>query len=49
MDELVAYVKTQVPETAPDSSSRIMRDLRQKGKLRYTLVSRRDSRYRIDP
>lgn len=46
MDELRAYVQAQAG-VAPDSPSRILRDLRQQGLLRYEVVNRRASHYRL--
>jgi hypothetical protein len=47
MQELTAYVRRCVGETAPDSAGRILRELRQRKQLDYQLVSRRDSHYLI--
>jgi hypothetical protein len=47
MEDLMEYVRARVPNIAPDSSSRIMRDLRQKGRINYRVVSRRNSLYEI--
>jgi hypothetical protein len=47
MDELRKFVQLAEP-TAPDSASRILRDLRQRGRVRYVVLSRADSLYRID-
>ncbi len=33
---------------APGSADRILRDLRQRGAVRYSVVSRRESLYRVD-
>jgi hypothetical protein len=44
MRELVEYV-AGVVGVAPDSPSRILRDLRQSGELDYVVLSRRDSVY----
>ena len=46
--ELTAYVRRCVGETAPDSAGRILRELRQRKRIEYQLVSRRDSHYQID-
>lgn len=48
MKELQQHVASR-HETAPDSTSRVMRDLRAKGDLRYELVSRAASLYRALP
>jgi hypothetical protein len=47
MDDLVEFVRTKVPTLAPDSASRVLRDLRQHGALGYIVVSRRGSHYRL--
>ena len=47
MCDLVEHVQGQVPETAPDSASRILRDLRQRCVIDYIVVSRKNSHYRI--
>ena len=44
-DDLRKYVRSVVGEVAPGSPDRILRDLRQKGKLGYRVVSRRESIY----
>ena len=44
-DYVVAHVAASV---APGSVSRIMRSLRQRGVINYTLVSRRDSLYEVE-
>lgn len=46
-DQLRQHVRTVVGEVAPDSPSRILRDLRQQGVVGYELISRRDSLYRV--
>lgn len=48
MDDVTEYVRLQ-HQIAPDSAGRVMRDLRQRGKINYEVVSRRDSRYRALP
>lgn len=47
MTDLLEHVRTEVPFVAPDSPGRIMRDLRTKGVLGYTLINRRASEYMI--
>lgn len=47
-EELRAYVIKHAPESAPASSDRILRDLRQKGELSYTLLSRSESLYQVN-
>jgi hypothetical protein len=45
MTDLHQYVAAH-HTTAPDSAGRILRDLKQRGRVNYVLVSRRQSRYR---
>ncbi|MCC6409465.1 MAG: hypothetical protein IT453_20065 [Planctomycetes bacterium] len=45
--ELRDYV-ARVHPTAPASADRILRDLRQRGDVRYVLVSRSKSLYRVE-
>lgn len=47
MADLAQWVRSQLG-VAPDSPGRILRDLRQRGHVRYTVLSRKDSLYRID-
>ena len=47
--ELDRAVWSRVGDIAPGSVSRIMRDLRQKGRINYELVSRSKSLYRALP
>ena len=47
VQELESYVRDQVPEMAPGSPCRILRDLRQRGVIDYKVESRRGSRYRL--
>lgn len=47
MADLVAHVVSAVPDIAPDSPSRILRDLRKKSLLDYRVVSRSQSLYEI--
>jgi len=47
-DELRQHVWRCVGSTAPGSADRILRDLRQRGLVRYVVVSRRDSLYRVE-
>jgi len=49
MDDLRKYVQGREPNTSPDSPSRIMRDLRQRGRIDYEVVSRKDSLYLVKP
>lgn len=46
MEELQLYIRERFP-TAPDSPSRVMRDLRQRSLINYKVISRRDSLYEI--
>lgn len=46
--ELLRYCTVLQPDIAPDSPSRIMRDLRLTRLIDYTLVSRQGSQYRVD-
>ena len=46
--DLLRYCRVLQPEIAPDSPSRIMRDLRRAGVIDYTLISRQNSQYRVD-
>lgn len=48
-DELRAAVEAEVGTCAPGSADRIMRDLRQRGIIDYTLISRRGSLYEARP
>ena len=48
MADLVLHVTSVVPNTAPDSSSRVLRYLRREGKLLYVVVDRRASLYRVE-
>lgn len=44
MADLVRFVALACP-AAPDSASRILRDLRASGEVEYTVLSRKDSLY----
>ena len=46
--DLRAYVTMASGVTAPGSADRVMRDLRQRGLIGYTLISRSKSLYRVD-
>lgn len=46
-DQLRAYVALRCGTTAPASADRILRNLRQRGRLNYVVVNRRESLYRI--
>jgi hypothetical protein len=45
--DLLHYVRILDPTVAPDSPSRILRELRQRGTVDYQLVDRRASQYRV--
>lgn len=49
MEDLVSFVRAQIPNVAPDSASRILRDLKHKGVLNYVVLSRSKSLYRLLP
>ncbi len=44
--ELHDWVEKSIPNTAPASADRVMRDLRKAGLVRYVVVNRRQSLYR---
>jgi hypothetical protein len=46
-DELRRYVVAEIGVTAPGSADRVLRDLRQQGRLNYRVVSRRESLYEV--
>ena len=48
-EELLAAVRAVLSDVAPDSPSRILRDLRRQGLVNYVLVNRRQSLYRLMP
>jgi hypothetical protein len=48
VEELRRYVIAEVGIIAPASPDRVMRLLRKQGVIHYTVVSRRESLYRID-
>jgi len=45
-NDLRQFVEGRFP-SAPGSSDRILRDLRQKGQLNYVIINRRDSLYEL--
>ena len=47
MEDLESHVRALVPDTAPDSPSRILRSLRQQKWLDYVVRNRRDSLYEV--
>lgn len=47
MEQLRDYICEHVPETAPDSPSRILRQLRLKELVDYKVLNRRDSLYQV--
>jgi hypothetical protein len=46
-DDLVTYVQSRMVLVAPDSPSRILRELRRQGRVDYVVVSRAASLYRV--
>ena len=46
-ETLVRHVMAFTPKCAPDSPSRILRDLRKAGAVSYVVVSRAQSLYRV--
>lgn len=46
-EELRDHVHVATGYTAPASADRVLRDLRQQGKVKYHVISRRDSLYRV--
>lgn len=44
---LLTHVRTMIGNVAPDSPSRILRELRRQGRVDYEVVSRRASLYRV--
>lgn len=47
MTDLVAHVTAMMPFIAPDSPSRILRELRRQGRVDYVVVNRAASLYRV--
>jgi hypothetical protein len=47
MVDLVAHVTAIMPFIAPDSPSRILRELRRQGRVDYVVVNRAASLYRV--
>lgn len=47
VEELRTFVTLFAPEVAPDSPGRILRQLRQEGKLNYVVLNRRQSLYQF--
>ncbi len=47
VEELLAYVRSQVGEVAPDSPGRVMRLLRREKRINYVVVSRSESLYEV--
>jgi hypothetical protein len=45
--DLHAFIRAHGDEGAPDSPSRILRDLRARNRIDYTVVNRRASQYRV--
>jgi hypothetical protein len=48
MEELTRHVLAGEPGTAPDSPSRILRALKLEGLVRYRVLNRRGSLYRVE-
>ena len=46
-EELRQYVTQYAPELAPSSTDRILRQLRQEGRLDYVVINRRQSLYQF--
>lgn len=49
VEQLRTWILEDVGILAPASADRVLRDLRQKGKLDYHVVNRRQSLYQIGP
>lgn len=47
-EDLLRYVRALVGHIAPESPARVMRIMRSRGEINYSLVSRRDSLYRVE-
>lgn len=47
MGDLLAFVRAADPTIAPDSPSRVLRELRARGLVSYRVVSRRESLYEL--
>jgi hypothetical protein len=47
LTDLLAHIRSRGADGAPDSPSRILRDLRQRHLLDYAVTSRRASAYRV--
>jgi hypothetical protein len=47
-DDLRVFVTRNVGDIAPGSADRVLRDLRQRGVISYTVVSRRHSLYLVN-
>jgi hypothetical protein len=47
VDQLRRYVRRHVPDIAPDSPGRILRELRLEGRLHYVVLNRRQSLYQF--
>jgi len=48
MPELVAFVAEKLPEAVGDSTSRVLRRMKDGGRVEYTLIDRQTSCYRLD-
>jgi hypothetical protein len=47
-DELRCHVSARVGDCAPGSADRVLRDLRQRGAIEYTVLNRAASLYRVN-
>lgn len=47
-DDLREFVMRAVGRTAPGSADRVLRDLRARGLVRYQVINRRESLYRLE-
>lgn len=46
-EQLRRHVEAYVPSSAPGSADRVLRALRQQGRINYECTSRRESTYRV--
>ncbi len=47
VEELRRYVEDRMPDVAPDSPGRILRELRLEGRIDYVVINRRQSLYQF--
>ena len=47
VEQLRIFVRSRVPDIAPDSPGRILRELRLEGRLNYVVTNRRQSLYQF--